>query len=75
MPNFGKQHALKTALECCDILNSLGIEVLAENCCKNEFAEKGFVNFGTAEDISSECNIIIAIGGDGTILTLSLIHI
>lgn len=72
MPNFGKQHALKTALECCDILNSLGIEVLAENCCKKEFAEKGFVNFGTAKEISAECDIIIAIGGDGTILTASV---
>lgn len=72
MPNFGKQHALKTALECCDILNSLGIDVLAENCCKKEFAEKSFVNFGTAEEISAECDIIIAIGGDGTILTSSV---
>lgn len=72
MPNFGKQHALKTALECCGILNSLGIDVLAENCCKKEFAEKGFVNFGTAEEISAECDIIIAIGGDGTILTSSV---
>lgn len=71
MPNFGKRHALKTALECCDILNSLGIEVLAENSCKKEFAEKDFVAFGTAEEISAECDIIIAIGGDGTILTAS----
>ena len=66
MPNFGKLHALKTALECCDILNALGIEVLAENCCKDEFADKSFVSFGTAEEIAAECDIIIAIGGDGT---------
>ena len=72
MPNFGKKYALNTALECCDILNSLGIEVLADNCCKNEFSEKSFVNFGTADEISAECDIIIAIGGDGTILTASV---
>ncbi len=56
MPNFGKLHALKTALECCDILNALGIEVLAENCCKDEFADKSFVSFGTAEEIASANN-------------------
>ncbi|MDE7278597.1 MAG: NAD(+)/NADH kinase, partial [Oscillospiraceae bacterium] len=72
MPNFGKLYALKTALECCDILNSLGIEVLAENCCKKEFSEKSFVKFSTADEISAECDIIIAIGGDGTILTASV---
>lgn len=72
MPNFGKLHALKTALECCDILNSLGIEVFAENCCKNEFAGKSFVTLNTADKIAAECDIIIAIGGDGTILTASV---
>lgn len=71
MPNFGKLYALKTALECCDILNSLGIEVLAEERFKKEFAVKGFVSFGAAEDISEKCDIMIAIGGDGTILTAS----
>ncbi len=71
MPNFGKLHALKTALKCCDILYSLGVEVLAEDCFRKEFAEKSFVDFGTAEEISAECDIIIAIGGDGTILTAS----
>lgn len=71
MPNFGKLHALRTALECCDILDSLGMGVLAENRFKNEFAGKSFVALGTAEGIAAECDIIIAIGGDGTILTAS----
>ena len=70
MPNFGKLHALRTALECCDILNSLGIGVLAENRFKNEFEDKSFVTLGTAEEIAAECDIIIAI--DGTILTASV---
>ena len=72
MPNFGKLHALRPALECCDILNSLGIGVLAENRFKNEFEDKRFVTLGTAEEIAAECDIIIAIGGDGTILTASV---
>ncbi|MCM1382151.1 MAG: NAD(+)/NADH kinase [Muribaculaceae bacterium] len=70
-PNFGKKNALSTALECCDILNGLGAEVLAEERYKNEFAEKDFVKFGGIEEITEKCDIIIAIGGDGTILKAS----
>lgn len=70
-PNFGKKNALGTALKCCDILNGLGTEVFAADCYKTEFAEKSFVKFGKIEDIAEKCDIIIAIGGDGTILKAS----
>lgn len=70
-PNFGKKNALNTAIKCCDILNGLGTEVFAADCYKNEFAEKSFVKFGSIEEITEKCDIIIAIGGDGTILKAS----
>jgi len=71
-PNFGKKHALDTALECCDILRSLGIEVLTADSYRREFEKKDFVLFGKIEEIVRECDIIIAIGGDGTILKASV---
>ncbi len=71
-PNFRKKDALPTALECCDILNSLGIETAAADCYEKEFAGKKFVRFGKIDDIVRECDIIIAIGGDGTILKASV---
>lgn len=71
-PNFSKRYALQTALECCGILDDLGIEVLAADSCENEFAQKKFVRFGRIEDIVQECDIVIAIGGDGTILKASV---
>lgn len=71
-PNFGKKNALSTAMKCCDILNSLGIEIFAADCYKTEFAEKNFVKFGKIEEIAEKCDIIIAIGGDGTILKASV---
>lgn len=71
-PNFGKKNAPATALKCCDILNGLGTEVFAADCYKTEFAEKSFVQFGKIEDIAENCDIIIAIGGDGTILKASV---
>ena len=70
-PNFGKKNALPTALKCCDILNKLDIEILAPDTCKSELAQKAYVIYGTIENIVSECDIVIAIGGDGTILRAS----
>lgn len=70
-PNFGKKNALSTAIKCCDILNELGTEIFAADCYKAEFAEKVFVKFGKIEEIAEKCDIIIAIGGDGTILKAS----
>ncbi len=70
-PNFGKKNALSTAIKCCDILNCLDTEIYAADCYKTEFAEKNFVKFGKLEEIAEKCDIIIAIGGDGTILKAS----
>lgn len=70
-PNLGKKNALSTALKCCDILNGLGTEIFAEERYKSEFAEKSFVKFGGIEEITEKCDIITAIGGDGTILKAS----
>lgn len=71
-PNFGKKNALSTAIKCCDILNELGTEVFAADSYKAEFSEKNFVKFGKIEEIAEKCDIIIAIGGDGTILKASV---
>lgn len=70
-PNFGKKNALSAALRCCDILNGLDIEVYASDGYKAEFAEKSFVRFGNIGEIVEECDTVIAIGGDGTILKAS----
>ncbi len=70
-PNFGKKNALPTALKCCDILNELDIQVLVPETCRTEFAEKEFVTYGEIEKIIAECDVVIAIGGDGTILQAS----
>ena len=71
-PNFKKKNALPTALKCCDILNGIGVDILVPESCKEEFAEKSFVKFGKTADIAKECDIMIAIGGDGTILRASV---
>lgn len=70
-PNFHKINALPTALKLCDLLHDLEIDVLACNSCQSEFSEKSYIKFGDIDVITSKCDIIIAIGGDGTILKAS----
>lgn len=70
-PNFRKKNALPTALKCCEILNKLEIEILVPDTCKNEFSEKDYVVCSEIDSIISESDIVIAIGGDGTILQAS----
>lgn len=70
-PNFRKKNALPTALKVCDKLKSLDIEIAADEKYRDEFKDKPFVSFGGIDDIVSRCDIIIAIGGDGTILKAS----
>ena len=70
-PNFSKKNALSTALKCCDILKELDMDVLVSENFRSEFKEKPFVQFGKIEEITKECDTVIAIGGDGTILKAS----
>lgn len=67
-PNFQKKNALKCARKVCDILNNSGINVFIDEKYKNEFADKAFVKFGKFSEFVVSAEIIIAIGGDGTIL-------
>ena len=71
-PNFGKKNALDTALKCCDMLRELDIEVLAPEFCMGELSGKDFVRFGNISEIVRECDVMTAIGGDGTILKASV---
>ena len=71
-PNFKKKNALKTSLKVCDILNKLDISVLVDIKYMNEFSEKSFVGFGDMTSIANDADIIIAIGGDGTIIKASV---
>ncbi len=66
-PNFVKKNALDCALSVCDILNSYGAEILADKVHEGELSGKK-VRFGERNSLISECDAVIAIGGDGTII-------
>ena len=70
-PNFEKNNALQTTLDVCDVLHDTGAEIYARESNKEYFADKNYVNIGKMADIAKLCDIIVAIGGDGTILKSS----
>lgn len=67
-PNFQKKNALSCARETCDVLNREGIEVCVSGEFIEEFKDKHFVTFEDIDTSVNTADIVIAIGGDGTIL-------
>lgn len=58
----------------CAMLRNMGLSLLAEEEKRDMFKKiacEKYIGFGSMEDISGECDVIIAIGGDGTILEAS----
>lgn len=67
-PNFKKKNALSCARETCDVLHGAGIEVYVSGEFRNDFSDKPFVQFEDISESANTADIVIAIGGDGTIL-------
>lgn len=67
-PNFQKKNALSCAREVCDVLHASGIEVSVSGKFRKDFEDKKFVVFEDIGESALTSDIVIAIGGDGTIL-------
>lgn len=72
-PNLNKRNALKITLEACDILIKLGVEIFFEEKYISVFSQDIKVRYGEINQLISECDIVIVVGGDGTILQCSKI--
>lgn len=66
-PNFDKSHSLDCTREACDILTSLGCEIIMPEASKSTFSHSTVI-YTTPEEAASQCDIMISVGGDGTIL-------
>lgn len=66
-PNFQKKNAVSCAKTVCDILKG-NAELYIDRSYKSEFKDKDWVNFGHFSELAEHMDIIMAIGGDGTIL-------
>ena len=66
-PNFEKTHSRSCTESACKILASLGCEILMPEAKKRDFSFDGVIFCDVAEAVSS-CDLMISVGGDGTIL-------
>ncbi|MDD6278300.1 MAG: NAD(+)/NADH kinase [Oscillospiraceae bacterium] len=67
-PNFQKDNALSCARRVCDVLTDEDIQVCVSEEYRGEFADKPSVRFEPMDEASRNADLVIAIGGDGTIL-------
>ncbi|MDE7363662.1 MAG: NAD(+)/NADH kinase [Ruminococcus sp.] len=67
-PNFQKKNALSCARDVCDVLDKCGIQVSVSEEYIKEFGDKNFVLFEDIDKAVKNSDIVVAIGGDGTIL-------
>lgn len=67
-PNFQKPNALPCAKKVCETLNTLGAEIYMDEAYTREFSEMDYIHYGVFTSLVYEMDVVIAIGGDGTIL-------
>lgn len=66
--NSQKKLADSCALQVTDILNNKGVELFADYKRISFYENKDYMHFDDFSTIAKTCDIVIAIGGDGTIL-------
>lgn len=73
-PNLNKRNALECTKEVCEILNSNGVEILMSEAHSSEIG-LDFIEYIPSDHRIGECDIIICIGGDGTILRAAVLAV
>lgn len=71
-PNLSKANCMEYTINACEILKSCGIDMCISDSYKDEFSDLDYLIFGDEDSCIKECDMIIAIGGDGTILKCSI---
>ncbi len=67
-PNFQKKNALPCAKRVCDELHRYGASIYIDESYAQEFSGRDDIHFGIFASFVREVDVVIAIGGDGTIL-------
>lgn len=70
-PNFSKKNAFETTGKVCSMLHNMGFEIFCADNLRERFPVKKYVKFMPLEEAAEQCDLIIAVGGDGTILEAS----
>lgn len=70
-PNFSKKNAFETTRRVCSMLHNMGFEIMCDDTLRERFPVKKYVSFIPIREASAECDMLVAVGGDGTILEAS----
>lgn len=72
-PNLEKKNALRCTKEVCNVLESCNVVIYLDEKYKEKFNDVRNVEYGKFEDFFKSCDVIITIGGDGTIINCAQI--
>ena len=70
-PNLDKANCFEYTCEAARILDGMGAEIYLNDEYRLIFSGIDFVSFASEDDFIPQCDMIIAVGGDGTILKCS----
>lgn len=73
IPNLTREYALKTASQVVDELKKHGCEIVLADYCGDDFSSDSTLLFCDTDSAIQQADVIIAIGGDGTILRIGKI--
>ena len=68
IPNLTKKRAYETSLEVIRKLSELGIQVLMDCSLSRQYELESDIFFGESDKILSSCDMVLTVGGDGTII-------
>ena len=67
-PNFDKANSREYTVEACNVLHRSGIGISIDSDYKDLISLKYDVEYGDETELIKDCDVVIAIGGDGTII-------
>lgn len=68
IPNLTRKNTYALTIEACKILDSINIPYYLSNEYKNYFIDAINASFCSFDFLISDCDVLIAIGGDGTVI-------
>lgn len=68
IPNLTKKGAYKTSLEAISLLKSFGGEISMTEDLQDKYSDKDIAFFKSHEELAEKCDVLVTIGGDGTII-------
>lgn len=71
-PNLGKANCKEYVVKAFEVLSDNGCTVFIENEYKSAFSSLEGLVFDSYDNCISECDVVVAVGGDGTILKCAI---